>query len=137
MDVLVDKTEEKQAEEIETSTQKKKEAFNKVYDLESETFKNPKTGEPVVFKINTRMLISHLRAESFSSKVRDRLGLLQGLIIKSMLEKSNLHGKSLHIGHSEPLSIQEIISLLPSGADNRSVDYNKMAGILDQMCLDQ
>lgn len=80
------------------------------------------------------MIIHQLRIESFSSKVRERLGQLPGLIIKIIMNNSLLHGKALHINTTEPLTLEQITGLLPS---NTALDLNKLSIVLDQMHNDQ
>lgn len=80
------------------------------------------------------MIIHQLRIDSFSTRIRERLGQLPGLLIKLILNSSMLHGMSLQVGTTEPLTLMQITALLPS---NTSLDLNKLGNILDQMASDQ
>lgn len=75
-----------------------------------------------------------LRIDSFSTKVRERMGPLPGLLVKIIMNNSLLHGKALQVASTEPLTLQQILALLPA---NTSLDYGKLSSILDSMATDQ
>lgn len=75
-----------------------------------------------------------MRTESFSAKVSERLGPLAGLLTKIIMNHSLLHGKALQMVSTEPLTLQQILAMLPS---NSSMDYQKLGSVLDQMSNDQ
>lgn len=96
--------------------------------------RNPNTKALYHFKLNFRLIIHQLRIEAFSTKIRERLGQLPGLIIKIIMSNSLLHGKGLQVGNTEPLTLAQITGLLPT---NTALDLNKLGVILEQMSSDQ
>lgn len=102
-----------------------------VYGL---TKRNPLSGTPYHFKVNFRLIIHQLRIDAFSTKIRERMGPLPGLLTKIIMNNSLLHGKALQVGSTEPLTLQQILSMLPA---NTSLDYAKLGQVLDQMVTDQ
>lgn len=111
------------------------------FDIHSSLFvidkfiqRNPNTKSLYHFKISFRMIIHQMRIESFSTRIRERLGQLPGLITKMIMNSSLLHGLALQVGTTEPLTLIQITALLPS---NSSLDLNKLGNIMDQMASDQ
>lgn len=80
------------------------------------------------------MIINQLRIESFGGAVSDRLGTIAGDLVKRMMRNSVLHGKSASLGQTEPLSVQQIISLLNQTSN---IDQNKIRQMLEDMSNDQ
>lgn len=89
-----------------------------------------------MFRLNYRMIINQFRIESFCAKVRERMGTLPALIVKAMMNRSNIFGKAMVVGSTENMRVQEIISLLPS-TDGKPIDFSKMSQILEEMASDQ
>jgi len=87
-----------------------------------------------VFRVNLKMIINQLRIESFGGAVSDRLGTIAGDLVKRMMRNSVLHGKSASLGQTEPLSVQQIISLLNQTSN---IDQNKIRQMLEDMSNDQ
>lgn len=80
------------------------------------------------------MIIHQLRIESFAAKIQERMGPLAALLAKIMMNSSIMLGKSLNVGHTEALSLQQIIALLPSTSS--SLDFTKLAQVLESMSTD-
>lgn len=80
------------------------------------------------------MIINQLRIESYGATVSDRLGSIAGDLVKRMMRNSVLHGKSASLGTTEPLTVNQIVSLL---SQTTKIDQNKIRQLLDDMSNDQ
>ena len=87
-----------------------------------------------MFRLNLKMIINQLRIESYGATVSDRLGSIAGDLVKRMMRNSVLHGKSASLGTTEPLTVNQIVSLL---SQTTKIDQNKIRQLLDDMSNDQ
>ena len=79
------------------------------------------------------MLLQQLRIDSFATKVQERNGPSSATIIKLMMSSSMLHGRSMEVGTTEPMSLNQIAAMLHQGS---TVDQAKLQAMLETLSAD-